>query len=208
MAATVRALRLLPGLAEVVVVDDGSRDGTAREASRAGARVLRAPRNLGKGRALEGALHRLPPAQVYLFADADLGPSASSLEPLLALVVDGAADLAVAVLPPPPSGGFGLVKRFARGIIGRLSGFRPAEPLSGQRALTSDVLSACRPLSSGFGVEVGMTADAVRMGFRVVEVPLLLEHRFTRRDLRGFLHRGKQGLDALRAAAPRLLRLR
>jgi len=46
------------------------------------------------------------------------------------------------------------------------------------------------------------------MGFRVVEIPAALEHRYTHRDLAGFVHRGRQGVDAARAAVPRALALR
>jgi hypothetical protein len=89
-----------------------------------------------------------------------------------------------------------------------LSGFRPDEPMSGQRALTHEVLSAVRPLASGFGLETAMTIDAVRFGFRVVEVHVGMEHRPTGRDLRGFLHRARQGRDVLAAVWLRALRLR
>lgn len=208
IVATVAGLRSLPQVDEVVVVDDGSTDGTAAAARAAGATVLRLPRRAGKGRAMEGALRRLPPADVWVLADGDLGESASRLGPVLAEVLAGRADLAVAVLPPAEAGGFGLVKRGAAAAIRLLSGFRAREPLSGQRAITAEALEACRPLASGFGVETAMTIDAVRRAFRVVEVEADLAHRATVRDLRGFAHRGRQGLDILLAAMPRALRLR
>ena len=208
VADTVAGLRSLPSVHEVMVVVDGSRDGTAEVAAGAGARVLTRAGGVGKGGALEAAVGLVPPAEVYLFADGDLGASAGLLGPVLRPVLDGDADLAVAILPPPPRGGFGLVKRAARGLIRAISGFDAVEPLSGQRAIRRDALEACRPLAAGFGVEAGMTADAGRLGFRVVEVPAALEHRFAGRDLAGFVHRARQGRDIVRAAVPRLLRVR
>jgi glycosyltransferase involved in cell wall biosynthesis len=208
IADTVGALRRLPGVTDVVVADDGSTDATADRALISGARVLRTPRRIGKGAVMEGALRRAEPADVYVLADGDLGRSAGELGTLMALVVQGRTDMAVAVLPKPPTGGFGLVKAAARRLIQMISGRAPVEPLSGQRAVTSECLSACRPLSPGFGAEAGLFADALRMGFRVVEIPLELEHRFTRKDVGGFLHRGRQGWDALRALIPRLVRVR
>jgi len=198
---------LLPLVDEVVVVDDGSTDATGSEASAAGATVLRSRGRNGKGGALEGALRRLEPADVWLLADGDLGATAAGLVRLVEVVSSGGADLAIAVLPPARSGGFGLVKRAAAHLIRGQSGFRASEPLSGQRALTGHALEAVRPLASGFGVETAMTMDAVRAGLRVVEIPIEgLEHRSTYRTPRGFLHRGRQGWDIAKAVLPRILR--
>jgi glucosyl-3-phosphoglycerate synthase len=206
IGATVRALRSIPPVSLVVVADDGSRDETASRALEAGATVLRASRRRGKGGALEGALERLSAADVWLLADADLGTSAASLEPVLREVLVGRADLAIAIPPRQAGGGFGLVRRFACWGIRRASGFRAAAPLSGQRACTGRMLTACRPLAAGFGVEAAMTIDAVRAGGRVAEVPAGVRHRATGRGPRGFVHRGRQGLDIVRALIGRIAR--
>jgi glycosyltransferase involved in cell wall biosynthesis len=204
---TVHALAGLPGVTEVVVVDDGSNDDTAARALAAGATVLRIDRRLGKGGAVEGALRRITAADVWLFADGDLGASAGALAPVLDAALMGRADLAVAAFPPQDGGGLGAVKRFAAAAIRVLSGFRATQPLSGQRALTAVALRACRPLASGFGMETGMTIDAARAGLRIEEVAAAgLAHRLTHRDLRGFVHRGRQGLDIARAVGIRALR--
>ena len=198
---------LLPLVDEVVVVDDGSTDATGSEASGAGAKVLRSRGRNGKGGALEGALRRLEPADVWLLADGDLGATAAGLVRLVEVVSSDGADLAIAVLPPAPAGGFGLVKRASAHLIRGQSGFRASEPLSGQRALTARAMQAVRPLAQGFGVETAMTIDAVRAGLHVLEVPIEgLEHRPTYRNLRGFLHRGRQGWDIAKAVLPRMLR--
>lgn len=198
---------LLPLVDEVVVVDDGSTDATGSEASAAGATVMRSRGRRGKGGALEGALRRLEPADLWLLADGDLGATAAGLARLVEFVRSGGADLAIAVLPPAPAGGFGLVKRAAAHLIRGQSGFRATEPLSGQRALTARAMQAVRPLAQGFGVETAMTIDAVGAGLRVVEVPIDgLDHRPTYRNLPGFLHRGRQGWDIAKAVLPRMLR--
>jgi glycosyltransferase involved in cell wall biosynthesis len=209
VGSTVDAAHTIQDVDEVIVVDDGSTDGTAERARRSGARVLVAPRNLGKGGALERALDLIEPADVYLFLDADLGETAKEAGPLLDEVLSGRADLAVGALPRDPRhGGFRMVKGLASGVIRALSGFRATEPLSGQRAATRAVLDAVRPLAGGFGMEPAMTIDAARLGFRVREVAVPIRHAPTGRDLPGFLHRGRQGLDLLRAALPRALRTR
>jgi hypothetical protein len=202
---TVRSLRALR-ISEVVVVDDGSTDATAAAALAAGASVIRIPRRAGKGAAMEGALRRLPDADVWLLADADLGSSATGLGSLLD-ACDRGADLAIAVLPPQEGGGLGSVRSLAALAIGWLSGLQVTAPLSGQRAITGACLGAVRPLAPGFGVETAMTIDAVRAGFRVEEIPVPgLRHRPTGRGLRGFLHRGRQGVDIARAVSTRARR--
>ena len=202
IAATVTALHGL--VDEVVVVDDGSSDGTSSAALVAGATVLRASRRRGKGRAIEESLERLPPADVWLLADADLGLTASALGRLVDAIGEGRADVAIAAFPKLGGGGFGMVKGTAARLIRVACGFDAREPLSGQRALTAAALAAVRPLAPGFGIEVGMTIDAVRAGLRVVEIPIEgLSHRPTGRGARGFAHRARQGADILAAVAAR-----
>ena len=142
-----------------------------------------------------------------MLADADLGSTASGLGPLVEAVREGGADVAIAAFPKLSGGGFGMVKRAAARLIRAACGFEAREPLSGQRALTAAALAAVRPLAPGFGLEVGMTIDAVRGGLRVVEIPIEgLSHRPTGRGARGFAHRARQGADILAAVAARAVR--
>ena len=59
------------------------------------------------------------------------------------------------------------------------------------------------PFADGFGMEIGMTVDAVRAGHTVKEIELPLTHRATYRTLRGFLHRARQLRDFRRAVRAR-----
>lgn len=202
---TVAALKSLENLKEVVVVDDGSSDATASEAEAAGASLVRLNRNRGKGGALNKALEKLQ-ADIFLLVDADLEETAAEARGLMTLVSEGQADMAIADLPRPErKAGFGLVRKLAAWGIFRLTGFSPSEPLSGQRALRSEILPAVLPLEAGFGVEVGLTIDALRAGFLVQEVDLPLRHASTGRDLAGFAHRGRQFLAVLSVILKRFL---
>ncbi|HEV8420149.1 MAG TPA: glycosyltransferase family 2 protein, partial [Actinomycetota bacterium] len=165
-------------------------------------------RRLGKGGAIDSALDRITPADVYALVDGDVGETAAESSALLEEVLSGRLDLAIGRLPQLEGGGFGVVKAFSRWAIRAVTGFDAQEPLSGQRAATREALEACRPLASGFGLETAMTIDAVRLGFRVGEVPVDMRHRPTGRTLAGFSHRARQGIDILRAVGPRFLRLR
>ena len=176
--------------AEVVVADDGSRDGTAEIAAAAGARVVRLPRR-GRGQALTLAERECRPGPLLL-CDADL---AGDLRPLL----HTGADVAVARFTRRVGGGLGIAKGLARKLIELRGGRRVDEPLSGQRALSAHARRTLFPVAAGFGVETRMTIDALRAALDVREVALDLEHRATGRDLAGFVHRGRQLRDLLLA---------
>ena len=198
---TVKALREALPLAVVWVADDASGDGTAEVAMSAGARVVSRGRPHGKGgnvsAAAEAALSEGEPPSLVLLCDGDLGDSAARLAPLVAAIETGECDLAVAAFGRSVGGGFGLALGFARWAIRRRCGFDAEAPISGQRAMRSEVLRATLPFARGYGMEIGMTVDAVRAGYRVEEYELDLSHRATGRTLAGFLHRGRQLLDFL-----------
>ncbi|MDR6863316.1 glycosyltransferase [Phycicoccus sp. 3266] len=223
VAATVRAVRALPGVDLVVVVDDGSSDATAEVAREAGAEVVRHARNRGKAAAMttgagyvarheavEGRVGGSDERRPLLFVDADLEDSAANLGVLVTPVLEGAVDMTIATLPPQrtPGGGRGFVVRLARGGIEELTGFVAAQPLSGMRCLTRAAFDAASPLARGWGVEVGLTVDVLLAGMQVREVPCELHHRVTGTDLRSQLHRAAQYRDVGLALARRRARRR
>jgi hypothetical protein len=223
IGATVAAARGLAGVDLVVVVDDGSRDDTAGKAASAGAQVVRHARGRGKAAAMETgaeavrliesadpgyAPHRgddlpNPPGvqpRHLLFLDADLGASATEAGPLTEPVRNGTADMTIAVFTDRVRlGGFGLVTTTSAAGIERATGWRPVQPLNGQRCLTRSAFAAALPLAPGWGVETGMTIDLWRKGMRITEVEVPLSHRATGTDWRSQLHRLDQLRDVTRA---------
>ena len=133
----------------------------------------------------------------------DLGGSAGELAELVRVVAEGRAELAVAVFARPVGGGFGIVRGFASWAIRRRCGVRTRAPISGQRALGAPLLAELLPFAAGFGMELGMSIDALRGGHTLVEVELDLSHRARGRTPAGFLHRGRQLRDVVRAYAAR-----
>lgn len=211
IAATVKAALELPGAGLVVVVDDGSADGTARVAEQAGAKVVRHGRNRGKGAAMESGAEavrlldddRREPRHL-LFLDADLAETAREAAPLVEPVRRGEADMTIAVFSTTVKlGGHGFVVRLSRDGIRRATGWEATQPLNGQRCLTRAAFEAARPLAAGFGVETALTIDLLRQGFRVTEVEVPLAHRATGTDWRSQLHRARQFRDVARALAVR-----
>ncbi len=218
IGATTRSALTLAGADIVVVVDDGSTDETASVAAAAGAHVIRHARNRGKAAAMETgaeAVRLIESAAAgagvtgagprhLLFLDADLAESAVAAGPLADPVRAGTADMTIAVFTTRVrKGGFGVVTTAAGAGIELATGWRPAQPLNGQRCLTRAAFTAALPLARGWGVETGMTIDLLRKGLRITEVDVPLSHRATGNDWRAQVHRLHQLADVTSALAVR-----
>src|SRR3984957_10804728 len=132
--ATVTAALGLPAVAVVIVVDDGSTDGTAAAARSAGAVVTRHARDRGKGAALETGAEaarlldqreRRDRPRHLLFLDADLAGTAAPAGPLIEPVLAGRADMTIAVFTTTVKlGGHGLVVGLSGAGTPRATGWR------------------------------------------------------------------------------------
>jgi glycosyltransferase involved in cell wall biosynthesis len=201
IGATLDALRAAFPRASIWVADDASDDDTAAVALAHGAQVVSRGRPHGKGAnvtaAAQAALSDADAASapLALVCDGDLGASATALTGLIEPVSRGDCDLAIAAFAARVGGGFGIALGFARWAIRSRSGYEAGAPISGQRAMRTELLRDLLPFADGYGMEIGMTVDAVRAGYRVAELELDLEHRATGRTLAGFAHRGRQLRD-------------
>lgn len=169
--------------AEVVVVDDGSSDGTARVAesfSGRGVRTLRTPGNRGKGHAVRSGMLEAGRSFV-LFSDADLSTPIEELEKLAAPVLAGRAQIAfgsravagsvIEVSQPLYRVAMGktfnlMVRAIAlRGIHDTQCGFKLFTRHAARELFRRQRLD-------GFGFDVEILAIARRLGFPVAEVPV------------------------------------
>ncbi|MGE5550714.1 MAG: glycosyltransferase family 2 protein [Bacteroidota bacterium] len=206
LGPTIEALRLLPEVDAILVVDDGSTDRTAEIARQAAVELVTHPINRGKGAALNTGLAHLRGRQYLALAlvDSDLGPSARAFGQLLKPVLDGAAEMTIARFPPPKRrGGFGLAKGFCRLGLYLFTGTWFASPMSGQRVLAAKILGGLSGFAPGWGCEPALTIDLHRLGARILEIPVPMSHAETGRTLAGFLHRGRQVWAAAQVFASR-----
>ncbi len=199
IAVTIAAIRKIPHIAEIIVIDDGSSDGTAAAAEAAGADVALIIPHGGKGAALNAGLN-VARGDVLLLLDADLGDTATQASKLLEPVRTGVAHMTIATFPviPGKGGGIGLAVRTARKGIENLTGRTMHAPLSGQRAVTRTVLDEVGGFSEGWGVEIGLTVKALWLDFTVMEVPTTMTHRVTGRSFAAIRHRLSQYVAAQR----------
>lgn len=164
-----------PGLLEVIVVDDGSTDGTAEAAAAAGADVIRLERNQGKGIALQRGIDHAR-GEILLFIDAD-GQDDPTEIPLLIDAFEDGVDL---VLGSRFMGHFrpGAITRmnyygtrFITGTVNLLYGTHVTDPLAGFRAVRAKVFESIRIEAKGYDIEVDLLLRIVRNGGGVAEVP-------------------------------------
>ena len=177
LPAVLRRLRdVLPG-ATVIVVDDGSRDGTAAAAAAHGAVVVRLPANEGKGRALASGVRAAVErgASAVVTMDADGQHAAEWVPALLAPLTAGRADLVVGArrrgagpMPWPRR----LSNWLSSTLVSRALGLRVPDSQSGFRAFTRGVAESVRPLGARYEFETEFLFLAAHAGFRIADVPV------------------------------------
>jgi len=195
VAGVVRAIAAQPGVVEVVVADNGSRDATAAIARAAGATVVAEPR-AGYGRAcLAGLAHvRKNPPDVVAFVDADASDDPADLAAILAPFRAGTADLVIgsrvlgqragraepgALLPQARWG-----NALACALI-RLRWGEPFTDLGPFRAVRWDAYQALGMRDETFGWTVEMQVRAARAGLRCAEVPVAYRKRVGKSKITG-----------------------
>lgn len=192
IAAVIRGCQeALPGLEQLLVIDDGSTDATAKCAEESGAYVIRVGRNQGKGRALRLGIERSL-GDVLVFLDADGQDDPKEIPLLLDALVAG-ADLVVGsrFLGHFEPGGITTLNRygnqFLTWVANVLFGVRLTDTQAGFRAVRRSLLDRLALRAQHYDIETDLLLQAIRVGGRVVEVPVR----------RGARQHGSSGLDPI-----------
>ena len=194
---TIRALKNISAINEILVVDDGSSDNTAGVAVQEGARLLKLDKNYGKGYAVLQGIKAVS-CPIILLLDADLGESAREAEKLIQPILECKADVTIARFPGNlAKSGFGLVKGLSRLGVRMLTGKDFKAVLSGQRGFRRDIIEPGFFMYKGFGIEFGMTVDLINRGVRICEVDVQTSHDATGMNLPGIVHRARQFRDIM-----------
>lgn len=160
---------------EVLVVDDGSTDGTAEVAEAAGARVVRLSTNRGKGVAVRRGAHEAR-GEALVFMDADGQDDPADIPALVQALAR--ADMVVgsrflghfepdAITPLHAWGNRGLTQ-----LINLLFRARLTDTQAGFRAIRRDDFLAADLGAQGYDVEVDLLLTVLRRGGQIVEVPV------------------------------------
>jgi glycosyltransferase involved in cell wall biosynthesis len=161
--------------APVIVIDDGSSDGTAAAAALAGAKVLAHATNQGKGKALntgfDYAVRRGVDAAITLDADGQHDPD--EIPQFVAAFRAGSGDVIIGqrdFSQMPAKNQFG--NRTGTFLLGLAMGQRIPDNQSGYRLLGREVMAKVRPDATRFEAEVELLLRAQLAGFRLSWVPI------------------------------------
>jgi glycosyltransferase involved in cell wall biosynthesis len=161
---------------EIVVVDNGSHDGTARAARTAGAQVVTESER-GYGAACQAGIKALQAPDIIVFLDGDYSDRPQEMAALIDPIASGAADFVVGArvsdkrdpgaLTPQQRFGNWLACRLIRRIWGT-----PCSDLGPFRAIGADALRALDVRDRAYGWTVEMQLKAAESGLKYLEVPV------------------------------------
>ena len=192
---TIEGLSKIEEIDRIVVIDDGSIDNTSELVTTTGVDLIRFDKNRGKGAALKEVFESYDFEYICLL-DADLGKTSHLASKLIEPVLDGSYDFSIAEFPRlKKSGvksGLGLVKGLAMKGIKYYTGVEMYNSLSGQRVYRRQVIESISYMPNNYGIEVAMTAKALKEGYSYINVGINMSHRYSNKSLKGYIHRAKQ----------------
>lgn len=167
---------------EIIVVDNGSTDDTARVARRAGARVVVEQRR-GYGSACLAGISALPPqADVVVFMDADGSDLPADADALIGPIAQDQADLVIGSreLGAAETGSLSvhqrLGNRLATWLVALLYGHKYTD-LGPFRAIRRSELDRLSMRDTNFGWTIEMQVKAIQRGLRIIETPVAYRKR-------------------------------
>ena len=171
--------------AEVIVVDDGSTDGTGDVARAAGATVVKHPESLGNGAAVKAGA-RVAAGEVVAFMDADGQHDPKELSPLLERLDEG-YDMAVGARDSGSHANVGrwFANGLYNGIASMLTGRRIPDLTSGFRVARAKLFKEfLYLLPNGFSYPTTITMAFLRNGYPVIFEPITAGTRVGKSHIR------------------------
>jgi glycosyltransferase involved in cell wall biosynthesis len=180
---------------DVLVIDDGSSDGSGAAAELAGASLVSHNRNMGKGAALRTGFQRFLAGEyaAVITLDADGQHSPGEIPGLIRSWIEDHEDIVVGTRKRSV-GTMPLLRIFTNTVSSWLvslsAGRRIRDSQSGYRLITRPVLERVETDSQGYGAESEILIKAGAMGFRIGSAPITTIYE----DEKSYIHPLKQPL--------------
>ncbi len=178
VADVIRRVREVTSDAEILVVDDGSSDGTGTVAEAAGARVIRNPLSMGNGAAIKSGA-RQARGEIVVFMDADGQHDPADIPRLIERLHEG-FDMVVGARGNSSQASWwrGIANRIYNGLASYMTGQRVADLTSGFRAVRSERFREfLYLLPNGFSYPTTSTMAFFRAGYPVNYLPIQAARR-------------------------------
>jgi glycosyltransferase involved in cell wall biosynthesis len=181
---------------KIIIVDDSSKDNTfARIPDGDNIIKIKNIFNYGKGYSIKKGLY---------YSDGDFialidGDSRGIIRHVSS-AIDIISDYDCVIFSPPiKGGGLGILRRFAHDVVFRETGQSIPWCINGLRIIKKSIIENIKDkLDDRFAFEVSMTIELIKNSYKVSNLQVEFEHRYTGKDIKGYLHRGKQFEDIYR----------
>jgi len=167
---------------QILVCSDGSTDSTAEIAESLGAIVIKHPKNLGYGSAIQSIFLKAREinAEVLVTIDADGQHKTEDVEKVIKPVVDGQADISIGSRFLEEDDNSPKYRKLGIKIITKVTNSSLSEKItdaqSGFRAYNNKVLQSLTPSDSGMGISTEILIKSSNLGFKIAEVPTEIQY--------------------------------
>ncbi len=184
IAECVRRIRSQECVGELIVVDDGSTDGTRSEIEKVSDfidRVVYLPRNRGKGAALREGV-RFVTGDIIVFQDSDLELDPADIDRLAAPIISGEADIVTGsriheANKKLVSSWQWLANTAVTRLASALYRTEVTDMATAARAMSKATWDALHVESDRFGIEAELHAKCARLDVRIMEIPIIFRPR-------------------------------